>query len=635
VAALLRPRFAVSLACLGVLVAVWAGGIGSAPGAGRRSPAVRGVEAAQALSGIQKIQHVVILTQENRSFDSYFGTYPGVDGIPAGACLPDPLHGGCTAPVHDPADVNYGGPHDDWSFLRDYDGGKMDGFIGSEEQGALCSGNPNAAGCVPCTSASSGICNDVMGYHDAREIPNYWTYAKNFVLQDQMFEPVRSWSWPAHLWDISGWSASCSSTVTSCHTNFNQFADGVVPKNPQVLWTDETYLLHQHGVSWGYYVFAGTEPDCESDAAMTCAPVQQGPTTAGIWNPLPYFQDVSQDNQLGNIQSINNFYSAVGNPGACGLPNVSWIVPNGKVSEHPPASIAAGQAFTTTVINSIMKSPCWGSTAIFLSWDDWGGFYDHVAPPTLLTESQPFPAMSAGYGFRVPGLVISPYARQGYIDHQTLSQDAYLKFIEDDFLGGERICAPGPPGTNVGCTGNDGRPDPRPQVPEDVVPGDLVNDFDFTQAPLAPLLLSTHPAPGPASCPPGGCPTTGPGPTGGGGGGGKKQPFRLGVSVAKVVHVRGRHPGIRLVISCSVACHVSLRPVLNIVRRRRHLSLRALNTTLRANHKRTVTLVLTRAQVQAILAALRQHRRVTVTISIAATATNVVRRHTVRVALLR
>ena len=105
-------------------------------------------------------------------------------------------------------------------------------------------------------------------------------------------------------------------------------------------------------------------------------------------------------------------------------------MPEREVSEHPPSLITDGQAYVTTLINSIMRSPCWDSTAIFLSWDDWGGFYDHVVPPEVDEN---------GYGLRVPGLVISPYARAGYIDHQQLSHDAYLKFIEDDFLEGERL----------------------------------------------------------------------------------------------------------------------------------------------------------------------------------------------------
>ncbi len=128
----------------------------------------------------------------------------------------------------------------------------------------------------------------------------------------------------------------------------------------------------------------------------------------------------------------------------------------------------------TGLINAVMKSPDWPSTAIFLSWDDWGGFYDHVVPPTVDEN---------GYGLRVPGLVISPYARQGFVDHQTLSFDAYAKFIEDDFLDGQRL----DPAT-------DGRPDPRPDVRERApILGDLRADFDFTQPPRPPLLLPVKP----------------------------------------------------------------------------------------------------------------------------------------------
>jgi phospholipase C len=144
------------------------------------------------------------------------------------------------------------------------------------------------------------------------------------------------------------------------------------------------------------------------------------------------------------------------------------------VSEHPPALVTAGQTYVTGLIDAIMRSRDWDSTAIFLSWDDWGGFYDHVVPPRVDQN---------GYGLRVPGLVISPYARKGYIDHQVLSSDAYLKFIEDDFLGGERL----DPRT-------DGRPDRRPDVREDAsILGDLQNDFDFDQRPRPALILPLHP----------------------------------------------------------------------------------------------------------------------------------------------
>jgi phospholipase C len=434
------------------------------------------------LVGIHKIQHVVIIMQENRSFDSYFGTYPGADGIPPGVCIPDPVHGGCVKPFHDSADKNFGGPHGAPSSVADIDSGRMDGFVGQAESGQGCSTTDPS--CSPCTEVSSGSCIDVMGYHDAREIPNYWTYARDFVLQDHMFEPVSSWSLPQHLFQVSEWSARCSDLLdpfscTNALDNPNPVGSDLGQK-PLYAWTDVTYLLHKNNVSWGYYVFNGSEPDCEVDSAMSCAPVAQTPTTAGIWNPLPHFETVHADGQLGNIQSLTNFFTAAK---AGTLPAVSWIDPNRMVSEHPPSLVSAGQTYVTGLINAIMSSPDWSSTAIFLSWDDWGGFYDHFAPP-LVDQN--------GFGMRVPGLVISPFARQGFIDHQILSQDAYVKFIEDDFLGGQRL----DPAT-------DGRPDSRPSVRENnPLVGDITAAFNFDQPPRPPEILPVHPPPGPASTPP-------------------------------------------------------------------------------------------------------------------------------------
>ena len=454
----------------------WLAALALHSGATTASPAAApGVDA----QGIHKIKHVVIVMQENRSFDSYFGTYPGADGIPTAngrpaVCVPDPRRGGCVAPYHDPSDVNHGGPHGRGAALADIDAGRMDGFISSAQQGKgqRCA-DPNDPVCtIPGAT-------DVMGYHDGGEIPNYWAYAKSFVLQDHMFEPDLSWSLPAHLFEVSGWSARCAipAEPLSCVNapqspaappDFNKL--GAVP---DYAWTDLTYLLHRHHVSWGYYVFAGGEPDCEDDEDIACAPVGQNAATPGIWNPLPYFDTVRQDGQIANIQSLSGFYAAA-REGA--LPAVSWVVPNQRVSEHPPAGVSAGQAYVTSVINAIMRSPDWPSTAIFLSWDDWGGFYDHVAPPSVDQN---------GYGLRVPGLVISPYARTGFIDHQVLSHDAYLKFIEDDFLGGQRI-----------DPASDGRPDRRPDVREEIpLLGDLRRDFDFNQPPAPPFILPAHPAP--------------------------------------------------------------------------------------------------------------------------------------------
>jgi phospholipase C len=435
------------------------------------------VSAAPTLTGIHKIQHVIVIMQENRSFDSYFGTYPGADGIRGLAgnpgkvpCVPV-LKSACLRPYHDTSLVNGGGPHGKFDGISDINGGAMNGFVVTAQHArrgsCATADSPNCASLKP---------QEVMGYHTAAEIPNYWAYAQNFVLQDHMFQSDLSWSLPSHLYMVSAWSAVCAKAndPQSCHNQDQNIVRppayaGLAsqpPHGPHFAWTDITYLLHRAGVSWGYYVFPGTQPDCDDDK-VTCKALPQNARTPGIWNPLPYFDTVRQDKQLKNIQPIANFYAAA-KKGT--LPAVSWVTPADSVSEHPPSSVGVGEDYVTGLINTIMKGPDWNSTAIFLAWDDWGGFYDHVKPPNVDVN---------GYGLRVPALVISPYAKQGYIDHQTLSFDAYLKFIEDDFLAGQRLN----PKT-------DGRPDPRPDVRENAsILGNMTSDFDFNQSPRAPLIL--------------------------------------------------------------------------------------------------------------------------------------------------
>lgn len=433
---------------------------------------------------IHKIQHVVIIMQENRSFDEYFGTYPGADGIPMKngvptVCVPDPKTSECVKPYHEDRDINHGAPHGASAASKDIAGGKMSGFIAVARSGKPCPGMDVDPEC------SGGDPHEIMGYHDARELPNYWQYARDFVVQDHMFEPNSSWSLPAHLYLLSEWSANClvPHDPMSCHDaldrpglpiDFAHVHDKALRKfagKPDYAWTDLTYLLHKHGVTWGYYIKEGRAPDCDDPNDAECVPSTLKPRTPGIWNPLPFFDTVKQDKQVGNVQDLSDFLKQAK---AGTLPSVSWICPNDQVSEHPPSKISDGQAYVTGLVNAIMKSPDWDSTAIFLAWDDWGGFYDHVQPPKVDKN---------GYGLRVPALVISPYAKRGLVDHQTLSFDAYVKFIEDDFMDGARI----DPKT-------DGRPDPRPDVRENYPGlGDLENDFDFSQAPRPPELLPLHP----------------------------------------------------------------------------------------------------------------------------------------------
>ena len=195
--------------------------------------------------------------------------------------------------------------------------------------------------------------------------------------------------------------------------------------------------------------------------------------TAPVQNPLPGFTAVAQNGKLANIKDNTEFFDAAADGT---LPPVSWVMPTTNRGEHPPDYIGNGQAWVTRLVNSVMQGDQdqWMHTAIFITWDDWGGFYDH-AKPIRIDQN--------GYGIRVPSIVISPWVdRDLDIDSQTLSFDAYLKLIEDRFLDGWRLN-----GFNHGWRDN------RPTTREDEVPGDLARIFDFAQAPLDPLILDPTP----------------------------------------------------------------------------------------------------------------------------------------------
>ena len=420
--------------------------------------------------GIHKIKHVIVIMQENRSFDHYFGVFPGADGIPMQngvptVCNSAPGSQDCAKPYATHLDKNGGAPHSSKAAAQAIDGGKMDGFLAvAAGTKSLCR-NPTDPNCNE--DGGAGL-NRVMAYHTQSDIPNYWAYAKTFALQDHMFEPVASWSLASHLYMVSGWSANCANPddPQTCHSDLARPRPKRDVETPYG-WTDLTWLLNRGRVSWAYYLDGGPM----QKGSLPKDRHTQNRGVPDIWNTLPKFKDVHQDNQTGNIQNLDAFYTALSSGT---LPAVSWITPNSRDSEHPPSLVSVGQSYVTHIVNAVMQSPEWSSTAVFLAWDDWGGFYDHVAPPGV---------NQLGYGIRVPAIVISPYARRGFIDHQTLSFDAYLKFIEDDFLGGRRI----DPKT-------DGRPDPRPDVRENArVLGDLTRDFDFSKKPSAPMLLPEHP----------------------------------------------------------------------------------------------------------------------------------------------
>jgi phospholipase C len=422
------------------------------------------------------IKHLVFIVQENRSFDHYFGTFPGAEGIPMRngrptVCAPDPISGRCVRPYHTTAQLQEGGPHSQRASEIDVNGGRMNGFVRTVVNTSLfCADHRDDPDCRNYLGPQGQP--DVMSYHTAKEIPNYWRYAKEFVLQDHMFAPADSWTLPAHLFLVSAWAARCSNAhdPMSCVSNLELVDEFQAMKSgedvPIWAWTDITYLLHENGVEWGYYIGDDTcvfEP-CPADTDQHTVPHQ---------NPLPWFTTIRETGQMDRIQKHTKFYNAAANGT---LPSVSWVMPYSGVGEHPAsrAPIWKGQRHVTNLVNALMEGPDWNQTAIFLTWDDWGGFYDHVEPPRVDLN---------GYGIRVPGLLISPWARAGTIDSQTLSFDAYLKLIEDLFLDSERLN----PATLS-------RPDSRPTVREKAsILGNLLKEFDFSQEPLPPLILDPRP----------------------------------------------------------------------------------------------------------------------------------------------
>jgi phospholipase C len=268
----------------------------------------------------------------------------------------------------------------------------------------------------------------------------------------------------------------------SCRTDINLSDSSLrwdYGEKPVYAWTDVTWLLDEQGVSWRYYVGNDTciEPPCPDTGRKYYG-------TSYNRNPLPGFSSFGERHSDGGTWKDNvrpdDEYLAAAADGS--LPAVSWIAPASNVSDHPggPSTIRTAMAYVTRLVNAAMQGPDWNSTAIFLTWDDWGGFYDHVVPERL---------DKMGYGLRVPGLVISPWAKPGYIDHTTLSFDSYLKLIEDRFLGGARL----DPATMS-------RPDSRPTVRERLA-NPLRRAFNFHQAPLPPLVLDPWPWKGPEPYP--------------------------------------------------------------------------------------------------------------------------------------
>ena len=363
------------------------------------------------------IKHFIMLMQENHSFDNYFGTYPGADGIPPGTCIPvdpfDPQSVECLEPFHI-GDRPVGDPdHSSATFQLQYNGGRMDGFVYALNE-------RNQDGTI------------AMGYYDDRDLPYYWNLVSEYVLFDRFFTSAAGGSFENHMYWVAGVPGN---QRTRDFNNLPTIFD----------------RLQERGISWKFYV-QGYDPAITYRTASTIG----GSKAAQIvWAPLLQFDRFLDDPELSShIVDLSEYYEDLQNGT---LPAVAYIAPSGA-SEHPPGSLRSGQRFVKSLIQALMQSDAWGSSALMVSYDDWGGWYDHVPPPQV---------DKYGYGFRAPAFLVSPYARRGYIDSTTLDFTSALKFIEENY-------------------------ELEPLAERDAKANSLINAFDFTQPPRQPVFISSE-----------------------------------------------------------------------------------------------------------------------------------------------
>ena len=367
------------------------------------------------------IKHFITLMQENHSFDNYFGTYPGADGIPPGVCMPfdnkDP-QGGCVPSSHlgnrSITDLGHTRP----VFEAQYNNGRLDGFISAFRR-----------------QGQSG--QHAMGYYDDRDIPYYWNIADNYVLFDRFFTSAAAGSVWNHMFWVTG-------------TPGNPKEDSIPPGGFGDLPTIFD-RLEQAGVSWKFYV-QNYDPTINFRTIKTAEKGERASQV--VWVPLLSYARYIDDQKLRrHIVNLDEYYKDV-RDGT--LPAVSYIVPSGA-SEHPPGRIQAGERFVRSLLNALASSGSWKDTAFTWTYDDWGGWYDHVKPPQV---------DEYGYGFRAPALLVSAWARRGHVDHTTLDFTSILKFIEENW--------------NL-----------RPLAERDAAANSIAGAFDFRAGPRPPEYIST------------------------------------------------------------------------------------------------------------------------------------------------
>jgi phospholipase C len=402
-----------------------------------------------------EIKHIVIFIKENRSFDNYFGKFPGATGATSGTTSTGAVVPLVPAPDIEPSDLC----HAYNCSITAMDNGKMDLFDQMS--------NPDPEYPLP---------PNLRSYDQFSEngIPNYWAYAKTYTLADHMFSSLAGPSFPNHLYTIAAQSGGLISSAFSslpgqtytllsawgCDSPDYAVAQILSPTSPQTI--TRAYPCFD-------FLTLGDLVDQASNPSITWKSYAPSEGQEGYyWNTysaishIRYGPDWSE-----NVVPDTRFVTDAQNGH---LPSLSWVVTPPDVSDHPRQSVCAGENDTVAKINAIMQGPQWGSTAILLTWDDFGGYYDSVAPPQITTF---------GLGIRLPLLIISPYAQPAYISHTVYSFESLLSFAEN-ILG------------------------VPPLMQADVTANNLGDSFNFAQTPLPPLVLQARTCPTNAvTCPAG------------------------------------------------------------------------------------------------------------------------------------
>jgi phospholipase C len=362
------------------------------------------------------IKHFIVLMQENHTYDNYFGTYPRGDGIPPGVCMPinvSSRSSGCVRPFHIGALPVHDLGHNPATFRAQYNGGRMNGFVN--------------------VFRSRGFRGSraAMGYYNGSDIPYYWNLADHYVLFDHWFSAGAGGSVYNHMYWVTG-------TEGSPHDTIPPRGFGNIPTIFD--------RLEQAGVSWKFYVQ-------NYDPSITYRSRQNTDRGSQIDSvPLLDYARYIDNPKLFHIVDADQYYTDL-RDGT--LPSVAFMAPSGS-SEHPPGSIQAGERFVRTLIGALTFSRYWSSSAFMWSYADWGGWYDHVKPPHRDRY---------GDGFRVPTMLVSAYARPGFIDHTVLDHTSFLKFIDQNW--------------NL-----------RPLAARDAHANDFMNAFDFSRPPSPAVIVS-------------------------------------------------------------------------------------------------------------------------------------------------